>query len=116
MGREITRLCFLKFKKSSGTRLNVVLFVFAWKCNNTRNTISIFLSQISFIFLIAPIDSSNDQNICVEFFMVTFTHLRLNYALKKKLETALSSLLYEKHFQNLEGRDLNLLGSECIVW
>ena len=48
--------------------------------------------------------------------MVTFTHLRLNYALKKRLETALSSLLYEKHFQNLEGRDLNLLGNESIVW
>ena len=84
------------FKKSSGTRLNVVLFVFAWKCNNTRNTVSIFLGQISFIFLIAPIDSGNDQNICVEFFKVTFTHLRLNYALKKKLETAVSSETFSK--------------------
>ena len=41
-----------------------------------------------------PIDSSNDQNTCVELFKATFTHERGNYALKKKLESALSSLLY----------------------
>ena len=34
-----------------------------------------------------PTDSTNDQNICVELFKAT-------YALKKNLETALSSLLY----------------------
>ena len=32
------------------------------------------LSQISFIFLMTPIDSSNEKNICVELFKATFTH------------------------------------------
>ena len=41
-----------------------------------------------------PIDSTNDQNICVELFKATYTHERLSYALTKKLETALSSLSY----------------------
>ena len=62
-----------------------------------------------------PIDSTNDQNMCVELFKTTFTHWRSNCASKKKLGTALSSLFYKKHFQNLEGRLLNLLGNECIV-
>ena len=35
---------------------------------------------------------------------------------KLNLETALSSLLYEKHLRNLESRDLNLLKREHIVW
>ena len=40
----------------------------------------------------------------------------LSYVSKKKLETALSSVLYQKHLQNFEGRDLNLLGKEYLVW
>ena len=40
------------------------------------------------------IDSANDENICVELFKATFTNQRSSYASKKKLETALSSLLY----------------------
>ena len=43
-----------------------------WKYNNTRNTISFSVSKISFIFLMTPIDSTNDQNICVEL------HLHIN--------------------------------------
>ena len=68
--------------------------VWPWKYNSTGNTISFFVSKISFIFLMNPIDSTNDQNICVELFKATFTHQRSNCALKKKLETALSPLLY----------------------
>ena len=41
-----------------------------------------------------PIDFTNDQNICVESFKAIFTHEQSNDASKKKLETALSSLLY----------------------
>ena len=66
----------------------------AWKYNKNRNTISFSVSKNSFIFLITPIDSTNDQNICVELFKVIFAHLQLNDASKKKLEIALSSLLY----------------------
>ena len=36
--------------------------------------ISLSASKISFIFLMAPIDSSNDQNICGGLFKATFTH------------------------------------------
>ena len=35
--------------------------------------------------------------------------------MKKKIETALSSLLHYKHFLNLEDKQLNLLENECIV-
>ena len=48
--------------------------VFSWKYNNTSNTISFSVSKTSFIFLMTPIDSTNDQNICVELFKATFTH------------------------------------------
>ena len=46
---------------------------FSWIYNNTRNTISFSVSKIYFIFLMTPIDSNNDQNICVELFKATFT-------------------------------------------
>ena len=47
----------------------------SWKYNNnTRNTISFSVSKISYIFLMTPIDSINDQNICEELFKATFTH------------------------------------------
>ena len=47
------------------------------KYNNTRNAMSFSVSKISFIFLMAPIDSANDQNICVELFKAKkFTHSR----------------------------------------
>ena len=90
-------------------------YVYAWKYNNTRDTISFSISKISFIFLMTPMDSTNDPNICVELFKATFTHWRSNYASKKKFGTALDSLLFYKHFRNLEGRNLNLLGNEYIV-
>ena len=64
----------------------------------------------------ALIDVTNDQNTCVELFKATFTHQQSNYASNKKLETALSSLLYEKNLRILEGRDLNILENECILW
>ena len=35
---------------------------------------SFSVGKISFIFLMTPIHSTNDQNICVELFKVTFTH------------------------------------------
>ena len=57
------------------------------------------------------IDSSNDQNTCVELSKATFTHERWNYALEKKFKTVLSSLLNLKHFRNLEGRHLDILGN-----
>ena len=47
----------------------------SWKYNNnTRNTISFSVSKMSFTFLMTPIDSINDQNICEELFKATFTH------------------------------------------
>ena len=48
--------------------------VIPWKYNNTRNTISFSVSEISFIFLMTPINSTNDQNKFVELFKATFTH------------------------------------------
>ena len=45
-----------------------------WKYNNTRNTISFSVSKMSFIFLMTPIDFTNDQNIFVELFEATYTH------------------------------------------
>ena len=38
------------------------------------NTISSSASKISFIFLMSPINSTNDQNIYIELFKATFTH------------------------------------------
>ena len=51
-----------------------------------------------------------------ELFKATFTHLRSNYATKKKLETALSSLLYQKNICEIGSTDLNLSGTKCKVW
>ena len=50
--------------------------IISWKYSNTRNTISLSVSKISFIFLIIPIDydSTNYQNIWVGLSMATFTH------------------------------------------
>ena len=45
-----------------------------WKYNNIRNTIFFSVSNIFFILLITPVDSTNDQNICIELFKATFTH------------------------------------------
>ena len=59
----------------------------------TQRILSFSVSKNSFIFLMIPIDFTNDQNICVELFKATFTHKRSSYISKKKLETALSSLL-----------------------
>ena len=61
-----------------------------------------------------PIDSTYDKNICVKLFKAMFTHQRSKYTSKKNFETALSSQLYQKYFQNLEGRDLNLLVNESF--
>ena len=50
---------------------------FLYKHGNiiTQEIPSLFsVSKISFIFLMTHIDSSNDQNICVELFKATFTH------------------------------------------
>ena len=50
--------------------LHKVIFplVGPWKYNNTKNTIPFSVSKISFIFLMTHIDSTNDQNVCVELF------------------------------------------------
>ena len=45
-----------------------------WKYNNRRNTITFSFSKTFFIFLMTLIDSTNDQNICVELFKAIFTH------------------------------------------
>ena len=39
-----------------------------------KEYISFSVSKIYFIYLMAPIDSTNDQNLCVELFSATFTH------------------------------------------
>ena len=61
-----------------------------------------------------PIDSTYGENICIKLFKAMFIHQRSKYTSKKNLETALSSQLYQKYFQNLEGRDLNLLVNESF--
>ena len=53
--------------------LHIVL-VFPWKYNKTRNIISFSVSKTFFIFLMSPIDSTNDQNIYVELLKPIFTH------------------------------------------
>ena len=40
----------------------------------TQGIPSLSVSKIYFIFLMTPIDSTNDQNICAELFKATFTH------------------------------------------
>ena len=53
---------FVQFKKREKHPSGIITFSNAWKYNNTRNTISFSVSKISFIFLMTPIDSFNDQN------------------------------------------------------
>ena len=53
---------FVQFKKREKHPLRIITFSNAWKYNN-RNTISFSVSKISFVFLMTPIDSTNDQNI-----------------------------------------------------
>ena len=65
------------------------------KNNNTRNTISFSVSKISFIFLMIPIDSTYDQNICVELLKATFTHYRSNYASKKNWNCLISTVILD---------------------
>ena len=60
---------------------------------NARNTISFYVSEMSFIYLLTNNDSANDQNIMRRVIKATFTPLRSKYASKTELETALSSLL-----------------------
>ena len=58
----------------------------------------------------APIDSSNDQNICVELFTFYVGYiytLTMKLRIKKNLK-----LPYFRYYT----RDLNLLKNECIVW
>ena len=51
-------------------------YVHSWKYNNTRNTISFYVSKISFIFFMTPIDSTNDQNTAQSYLRV---HLHVNH-------------------------------------
>ena len=63
-----------------------------------------------------PIDSTNDQN-TVRRVILDYMHtLTIKLHINEKLKTVLSSLLCKNHLRNLEGRNLNLLGKECIVW
>ena len=63
-----------------------------------------------------PIDSTNDQN-TVRRAILDYMHtLTIKLHINEKLKTVLSSLLCKNHLRNLEGRNLNLLGKECIVW
>ena len=54
---------FVQFKKREKHSSRIITLSNAWKYNNKRNTISFLVSKISFIFLMIPIDSTNDQNI-----------------------------------------------------
>ena len=53
---------FVQFKKREKHPSRVITFGNAWKYNN-RSTISFSVSKISYIFLMTPIDSTNEQNI-----------------------------------------------------
>ena len=54
---------FVQFKKREKHPPRIITFSNARKYNNTRNIISFSVGKISFIFLMTPIDSTNDQNI-----------------------------------------------------
>ena len=64
---------YLDFGEHLQKRLRWTLFCTS-KYNVTKNTISFSVSKISFVYLMTPIYSTNDQNICVELFNVTSTH------------------------------------------
>ena len=63
-----------------------------------------------------PTNFNNDLILWVELLETTFTHQQSKPATKIKLETLLSSLLYQKHLRSLVGRVLQLFGKEHIVW
>ena len=52
---------FVQFKEREKHPSRIITFSNAWEYNN-RNTRSFSVSKISFIFLMTPIDSFNDQN------------------------------------------------------
>ena len=60
---------------------------------NARNTISFYVSEMSFIYSLTNIDSANDQNTMRRVIKATCTPSRSKYASKTELETALCSLL-----------------------
>ena len=64
---------FVQLKKCEKHPSRIITVSNAWKYN-TRNIISFSVSKTSFILLMTPIESTNNQNICIEFFKATFTH------------------------------------------
>ena len=56
------RHAFVQLKKREKHPSRIITFSNASKRNN-RDTISFSVSKISFIFLVTPTDSTNDQNI-----------------------------------------------------
>ena len=79
---------------------------------NSRNDNSCTGSKTSFIC--SSIGFNKDQNtMCT---VTEATHIQSKLASNDKFESLLSSLLYQKHLQNLIGRILHLLGEEPTVW
>ena len=68
---------------------------------NIRNIISSFVSKISFINLMSATDFLNDQN----------TMCRVNLTLHLQIS---DENMHQR--KNLEGKHLNLLGKQCMIW
>ena len=77
-----------------------------------RNNNSSSVSEISFMYLMAPIDFTNDQNTMREVSEASLTDQISKYASRVTLETSLPLLLCG----NLVGKGLHLSRKEYIVW
>ena len=64
------------------------------------------------MYLMTPNDQNTVRRVILDYMHTLTIKLHIN----EKLKTVLSSLLCKNHLRNLEGRNLNLLGKECIVW
>ena len=54
-------------------KINTRLLIMPWNYN-ARNTVSFSVSKFFFIYLMTPVDSTNDQNTMLELFKATCTH------------------------------------------
>ena len=77
-----------------------------------KNNNSSSVSEISFIYLMAPIDFTNDQNTMREVSEASLTDQISKYASRVTLETSLPLLLCG----NLVDKGLHLSRKEYIVW
>ena len=73
-------------------------------------------SKLKYLNLMTAIDSTYDECtmcIVIEGYIYILT---IKMLIKEKTRNCLILTVLKKHFRNLEGRDLNLLGKKYIVW